>query len=113
MNNAKRQAKRGTLKVIAGANTRKVVQRFFRAVESKMLAPETLVRLHNHIIQTADEKNLLIMLAAAKTGELKKSGGAWHFRGLSFITLRGDVPPGVYRRLTAMEIIQDHIPKPD
>lgn len=113
MNKIGRQAERGTLKVVNGVNTGKVIQRFFGAVGSKLLAPETLVRLHGRDdVQTTDEKHLLIMLAAAKTGELKKFGGAWHFRGLSFVTLRGDVPFGVYRRLTPTEITQDSIPKP-
>ena len=117
---AEHRAERGTLKVVAGVNTRKIAQRFFGGRtdadrSDKLLTAEALLRLHHRKPEGDDERNLLLMLAAEKTGELRKlwngnSQCGYVFRGVQFITLRGDVPYKIFLRLTAKEIFQDRIP---
>ena len=108
-----RQAERGTLKVMSGVSTAKVVGRFFGGIGDELLSAPVLLRLQRREVQTADESNLLLLLAATKTRELKRGYmRGWNFRGLRFLTIRGDVPMGIFTRLTPAEIARDNIPKP-
>jgi hypothetical protein len=113
MKNVVRQAKRGTLRILDGVNTRRVVARFFEHHRiEKLLESSALIRMKNREFGSCDERLLFILLAATKTGELKKEGPAWWFRGFSFMTLRADVPMGIFRRFTEDEVREMGIPTP-
>lgn len=103
--NLYRPIESGTIEVVSGVSTSQVVERFFGGMSKALLSRDVLRRLQQRQVQTADEANLLVFLAATKTHELtRRYHRAWTFRGLTFHTIRADVPMGIFNRLTPAEI---------
>ena len=102
MKTMKRQARRGTLKVVKGTHTKpsleKIILRSFgevqyqktKALLEEILSPECLIRLAQRKCQDSRETFFLVLIIANRSGDLKKRPGekygllSWEFRGNIF-----------------------------